>query len=220
MAKRKKEAYPEIRSHQLWKWVQSWHVGRSPYYIAFASVLGFIGLLAEVCSGLTSSILAYMSRAMSWSVARLLYYGTTVAVTGGVGINAWLVGDFVMDLWTCTLQAYVNRSRYVSQSVSCTVRLWVVFLIDSYVLWLAWGSKQVHFCRNPFFYLDLLVVNYVSQIFKPFFHLDSIQKAFHDLVFKEYDTRMVHAGASIILFATVPTLWSSATDLCTASCFA
>lgn len=62
------------------------------------------------------SNLAYIGKAMSLSVARLVHFGTTVAGVSGVRVSTRLKRDTLMNLSTCKLLVYGNSSMYVSQS--------------------------------------------------------------------------------------------------------
>lgn len=69
----------------------------------------------------------------------------------------------------------------------CTARLRVGFLVVGYVRYCVWGWDRVHsFCQNPVFYLDLFVINYLSHLFEPFFHPELTERAFLDLLLKQF----------------------------------
>lgn len=61
-----------------------------------------------------------MGEAMSSFVTRLVSFVMTVAGLGAVRVSARMKGGMLMDLGACTLEAYVNGSRYMCQSVSCS----------------------------------------------------------------------------------------------------
>lgn len=73
------------------------------------------------------------------------------------------------------------------QRCYCTVRLRISFLVVSCVRWQAWGSNQVNpFSRDPVFYLDLLLINYRSQLFRTFYHFSLIEQGLLDHVSNKF----------------------------------
>lgn len=74
---------------------------------------------------------------------------------------------------TCTVAAGIQ----LIQACHCTVCLWNAFLVVGYVHWRAWRSNRVHyFSWKLSLCLGLLVINCLSKLVKPLFHLLLIER--------------------------------------------
>lgn len=85
----------------------------------------FVGFFTNIGASYIRTKSAYRLKIISLCDAKLSRFATTLSAAESVRVSTWLKLNMLMNLYTRTLQSYVNGDRYVLRSVSCLDALWL-----------------------------------------------------------------------------------------------